>query len=271
MGLLPNYFFKDKLGLIVQRRWIPALITLMIISILGIISTYNIKPVYEAKTKLKFKNINYNSFLKDLVSEETKVFSETEQANFVRTEVELIRSVPLIKKTISDLQLTNKQGELITVQQFQKQLQVKQIETTDIVEISYKDSDSKIVAQVVNTLITNYIDNNIFAKRKELALSKDFLNNQLSKTEATLKQVEESIVKIKEDHQIFAPQEAATHLAQTLEEVSRKIITNRSEIAKLKSQSRLITSKLRMNSDNVLIAVTFNQSLAVQNLTQQLQ
>ncbi len=271
MGLLPNYSFKDRLGLIVQRRWIPALITLMIISILGIIATYNIKPVYEAKTKLKFKNINYNSFLKDLASEETTVFSETEQANFVRTEVELIRSVPLIKKTISDLQLTNKQGELITFQQFQKQLQVKQIETTDIVEISYKDSDSKIVAQVVNTLITNYIDNNIFAKRKELALSKDFLNDRLSKTEATLKQVEESIVKIKEEHQIFAPQEAATHLAQTLEEVSRKIITNRSEIAKLKSQSRLITSKLGMNSDNALITVTFNQSLAVQNLTQQLQ
>ena len=271
MGLLPNYSCKDRLGLIVQRRWIPALITLMIISILGIISTYNIKPVYEAKTKLKFKNINYNSFLKDLAPEETKVFTETEQANFVRTEVELIRSVPSIKKTISDLQLTNNQGEFITVQEFQEQLQVKQIETTDIVEISYKDSDSKIVAQVVNTLITNYIDNNIFIDRKELALSKDFLNNQLSQVEATLKQVEESIVEIKEDNQIFAPQEAAINLNQTLEELSRKIIANRSESTKLKSQSRFITSKLGMNSDKALITVAVNQSLAVQNLTQQLQ
>ncbi len=271
MGLLPNYSFKTKLGLIIKRRWIPAFITLIIFSVLGIIAANNIKPIYEAKTNFKFKKINYNYFLNNLFSDETTVFSGADQANFIISELEIIRSLPLIKKTISDLQLTNNRGGLISAEQFRKKLQVKQIATTGIVEISYKDSDSKIVEQVVNTLITNYIDNNISTINKELALSKDFLNNQLSKTKATLKQVEESIVKIKEKHQIFAPQETAINLALTLEEVSKKIITNRSEIAKLKSQSKFITSKLGMNSDKALIAVAVNQSLAVQNLTQQLQ
>ena len=271
MGILPNYSFKTKLGLIIKRHWIPAFITLIIFSVLGIIAANNIKPIYEAQTKLKFKKNNYNYFFNNLFPDETTAFSGSDQASSITSELEIIRSLPLIKKTISDLQLTNNRGELISAEQFRKKLQVKQIATTGIVEISYKDSDSKIVEQVVNTLITNYIDNNISTINKELALSKDFLNDQLSKTKATLKQIEESIVKIKEKHQIFAPQETAINLALTLEEVSKKIITNRSEIAKLKSQSKFITSKLGMNSDEALIAVAVNQSLAVQNLTQQLQ
>ena len=60
MGLLPDYSLKDKLWLILMRRWIPALTILIIISILGIVATYKITPIYEAKTKLKFKNVNYN-------------------------------------------------------------------------------------------------------------------------------------------------------------------------------------------------------------------
>ena len=271
MGLLPSYSSKDKLWLIVKRRWIPALIMLIIISLTGIVITYYIKPVYEAKTKLKFKNINYDALLKNISAKETKLFTLKDQANFVSTEVEILRSIPLLQKTISDLQLTNNQGELITLEQFQKQLHIQQIEPTDIVEISYKDSDNKTAMQVVNTLITNYIDNNILINRTELDINKNLLNNQLQKVEATLEQVEKSIVDIKENNQILAPQEEAINLTQTLEEVSRQIIAHRSELAKLRSQSKFITNKLGMNSDKALISVAVNRSLTVQNLAQQLQ
>ena len=271
MGLLPSYSIKDKSWLIVKRRWTPALIILIIISFLGIIITYNIKPVYTAKTKLKFKNINYNALLKNISSEETKLFTLKDQASFVSTEVEVLRSIPLLQKTISELQLTNNQGQLITIEQFRKQLNVQKIDPTDIVEISYQDSNTKTAMQVVNTLIANYLDRDILISRIELDANKDFLNNQLEKIEATLEQAEESIVKIKEEQQIITPQGSAINLSQTLEEVSRQIIANRSEIAKLKSQSQYIANKLGMNSDKALISVAVNQSLIVQNLTQQIQ
>ena len=271
MGLLPDYSLKDKLWLILMRRWIPALTILIIVSILGIVATYKITPIYLAITKLKFKNINYNFFLNDFDEDETNLFPKVEQGDFIRTEVEVLRSIPLIQKTIAELQLKNKQGELITVEQFQRQLQIQQIETTNVVEISYKDSNRKDAAQVVQTLITNYLENNQFSELQELAIRKDFLNNNLPKAEATLKQIEESILEIKENNQIIAPQETAINLTRTLAEVSRQIILNRSEIAKLKSKAKFITNKLGMDTEQALISVKVNSSLAVQNLTQQIQ
>ena len=268
MGLLPSYSLHDKLWLSVIRRWKPALIILIIISMIGIITTYNIKSVYEAKTKLKFKNINFDSLSTDLAPEETTLLPEEEQTNFVGTEVEVIGSIPLIEKTISELQLQNKQGELLSLKQFRKQLQSKQVDTTEIIEISYRDPDQKIAAQVVNTLITKYIENNKFADLEELSSSKNFVNNQLSKTKENLEKVEKSIAQIKEENQILAPQAAAIDLTKTLEEISRKIIINRSEIANLQSKSRFLTNKLGMNSDKALVTVKVNQSLAVKNLTQ---
>ena len=271
MGLLPDYSIKDKLWLILMRRWIPALTILIIISILGIVAAYKITPIYEAKTKLKFKNVSYNFFLKDLDTDETSLSPRVEQADFVSTEVEVLSSVPLIQKTITELQLQNKQGELTTIQQFQQQLQVKQIENTSIVKISYQDSNRKIAAQVVKTLITNYLEHNQFSQSQELAVSKDFFNTQIPQAEATLKQIEESIVKLKENNQIIAPQETAINLTRTLAEVSRQIILNRSEIAKLKSKAKFITDKLGMSADQALISIKVNNSLAIQNLTQQIQ
>lgn len=271
MGLIPDYSIKDKLWLIIMQRWIPALVILIIVFLSLIVTGYNLTAKYEARTKLKFKNISFNSLLKDLNSENTSLIPEIEQANFVSTEVEILNSLPLLNNIISELQLKNNQGDLISIEQFKKQLKVKQIGTTNIVEVAYQNSDSQIAAQVVNTLVTNYIDNHISSQQTELTLEQDFFSEQLSQAEANLKEVEQSIVKIKEDTQIIAPQEAAISLTKTLEDVNRQIILNRSEIAKLKSKTRFLTEKLGMNSDKALLTVKVNQSLVVQNLAQQIQ
>ena len=271
MGLLPDYSIKDKLWLIIMRRWIPAFIILIIVFTSAIVTTYNLQLKYQAKIKLRFKNINFNSLLKDLKSEPTTLLSETEQINFVSTELEVLRSLPLLQETIAELQLQDKQGELISVEQFKTNLQIQQIGTTDLVEISYQDSDKKIAAQVVDSIVTNYIDNNTATNRSELTVGQDFFRSQLSEAEATLKELEQSIIKIKEDAQILDPQEAATGLTKTLAEVNRQIIINRSEIAKLKSKTRFLADKLGMSSDQALLTVKVNQSLVVQNLSQQLQ
>ena len=271
MGLLPDYSLKDKLWLIIMRRWIPALIILIIVFISVIVTGYNLKPKYKSRTKLKFKNINFNSLLKNLDFEDINLLPTIEQTNFVSTEVEVLLSLPLLKETIFELQLQNQQGELISIEEFKKQLEVEQIGNTDIVEISYQDSDSKIAAQVVNSLVTNYIENHLATQQTELTLGKDFFSDQLSQAEANLQAVEQSIVKIKEDAQIIAPQEVGISLTKTLADVSRQIIINRSEIAKLKSKIQFLTDKLGMSSDKALLTVKVNQSLVVRNLTQQLQ
>ncbi|ELS05514.1 capsular exopolysaccharide biosynthesis protein [Xenococcus sp. PCC 7305] len=271
MGLLPDYSVKDKLWLVVMRRWKPALIVFITISIAGIVATHNLKPIYEAKTQLKFKNTNFNSLLKETTSTNTDLVPGKEQEDSVITELELLRSLPLIQKTISELQLKNKQGELLTPEQLQEKLQVKQLDNTEIIEVSYQASQQKVAAQVVKSLVDNYINQNISNDLAELASSKDFLNNQLDETEDALAQIEQSILKIKEDSQIIELQAAAVSLTQTLEEISKQIILNRSELAKLKNESQFIAGKLRMNSEQALMTVKVNQSLAVQNLTEQLQ
>ena len=256
--------------LIIKRRFFPAFGVFLFVFILGTVTTILKKPTYEARASLKLRKINPSSSLTDLSKEIGDISSLGLKSNPLSTQVEVIRSQPLIEKTISDLKLQDKQGKTLKVSQILKALQVKAVTATDILEISYQDSDPKLAAQMVNTLVDNYIEYNTRVNRSEAILAREFLQKQLPTTEATLEQLEASILKIQEENQIISLEEESASIANSLQAIRQSIDETRSQLASSTSQAEFISNQLGMNSEKALVTTAFNQSSAVEQSLQQL-
>ncbi|MGK7892412.1 MAG: GumC family protein [Xenococcus sp. (in: cyanobacteria)] len=257
--------------LIFKKRFPLALGIFLFVVILGAVLTSFQEPRYKAIAKLKLRDINPSSSLTDLSKEIGVLSSLTQDSSPITTEAEVIRSRPIIEQTIEDLQLKDSEGQALKVENFLLSLTVREVNSTDILQISYQDSDPKRAAKVVNTLVDNYINNSTQVNRSEAVLARKFLQQQLPTTEATLEQLEESILKIQEENQIISLQEESAAIAISLQQIRQNIADTRSQLANSNSQSNFISSQLGMTSQQALIATAVNQSANVQQSTEQLQ
>src|ERR687886_717163 len=95
-----------KYWLILRRRWLPASSVFVLIVILATTLAFLKKPTYSAQGVLLFKKKNTTS---GLVTEAGEKIGQLESLNALDTpldtEAEVVRSIPLIQKTIAALNL----------------------------------------------------------------------------------------------------------------------------------------------------------------------
>ncbi|WP_313889942.1 MULTISPECIES: GumC family protein [Nostoc] len=188
----------DKYWQVLKRRFVPALNIFLPVFLISLIaSNFLQKPFYIAEGKLRFHRINPTSTLTGLGTEIGKLepVSKDNATNPLDTEAEVIRSLPVIQKTIKKLKLSNSKGLPLKPKDFLKKLTVNAISKTDILKISYKDSDPERAAQVVNTLMDIYLEQNLFSLRAETAAARNFIERQLPNTELIVRQAEAELAK----------------------------------------------------------------------------
>ncbi|HCF26337.1 MAG TPA: lipopolysaccharide biosynthesis protein, partial [Cyanobacteria bacterium UBA11049] len=175
----------QRYWLILKRHWLPASAVFGSVFALTAISLLFQKPIYEAQGKLLFRKTSPTPSLTGMGKEIGELNTLQDKNSPVDTEAEVIRSVPIIQKTISRLELRDKSGNLIKAKQLVRNLSVNEITKTDILQVSYKDTDPKQAAAIVNTLMAAYLENNLLANRAEAVAAREFLQKQLPQAQAS--------------------------------------------------------------------------------------
>ncbi|MEM6613411.1 MAG: polysaccharide biosynthesis tyrosine autokinase [Cyanobacteria bacterium P01_C01_bin.72] len=263
----------DQYWQILKRRWFPGTVVFLTVLTLGVVINTLKKSIYEADAKLKFKGSTVNSSLTE-VSKELGTFSPiADKVNPIDTEAEVLRSVPLVKKTINDpeLQLKNEDGERLSVNDFLKKLKVGSIPATDILEVSYISKDPEEAAKVVNTLVKNYLENNLVVNRAEAVSAKEFLEEQLPKVQESLRETETAIRELKENNDFVAPDEDTRALIEGLRELQAEISKARGEMANANSQANYIRDKLGLTAEQAVVLTTVSQAPEVRETVSKLQ
>lgn len=163
---------------ILKRRWLPALAVFASVIALVSYSVLKEKPIYEAEGKLLFKKTTPGSALTELGKEIGQLTPAAEQSNPLTTEIELIRSLENVEKTINRLQLKDETNNHLKTKDFFKKLTVATIRGADILTVSYKDQNPKIAADVVKTMMIFYIDNNQKVNRLEAVSVRQFIEKK---------------------------------------------------------------------------------------------
>ena len=257
--------------LILKRRWLPA--SAVFVSVFTFTALYLLmqKPVYQAEGKLSFKKTNTTSSITGLGKEIGDLEPVANQSNPMNTEIEVIRSVPMLQKTITQLQLKDETGDPLKIKQFLKQLSVLNTRGADTLTVSYKDNDPETAAAVVNTLIALYIENNQIVNRAEAVSAREFIEKQLPNAEASVRQTEAELRKFKEQNKVVALKEEATEAVKVIAELEAKIAQVRSEFADANAQSQVFQNELRMNPQQALTLTALSQSPVIQEALKEYQ
>jgi capsular exopolysaccharide synthesis family protein len=249
---------------VLKRRWLPASIVVASVFGLAVLWTYTRKPVYESQGKLVFTKKDASSSLAGLSDKLGDISGLTGTSNPVETEAEIIRSHPIVTKVINSLDLKDSGGEKLDSEAFVKNLSLKALRGTDIMQVSYKSTNPQESAKVVNALLKDYLATNIQNNRAEATLAREFLGKQLPEVEKQVTAAEGKLRRFKEQNQVVALDIESKVSLESLGKLDEALVTSQGQLALAESRSRTLQQQMRLGTQQALDVTALSQSPGVQ-------
>ncbi len=239
------------------------LITVFLATILALLS----EKKYAAYGELKFTKENATSAL---IAESGEKLGKLETLKStstpVDTEAEVIKSAPVIEEVIQQVDLVTKEGEPINYEDFLKNLNVNNVPGTDILSINYQSADKEEAKIIVNTIIKVYLEKNIAVNRTQAQAAREFITQQLPKTEAKLQTAETQLKAFKEQNNIVNLDVETELAAKKIGLIDEQTDSVEVKLKKVNSQIDEIQQKLNIKSGEAIALNTINDSPAVQQV-----
>ncbi len=263
----------DKYWQVLKRRWVPGLAVFFPVFLLSMLSSSMKKPTYVAEGKLLFQRTNATSSLTGLGTEIGKLESvgQDNTSSPLQTEAEVIRSVPVVQKTIRILNLKDGNGALLDYEDFLERLTVSDIKKTDVLTVSYKDSEPEKAAKVVNTLMTAYLEHNVSSRRKAAKSARKFIEQQLPQAEEVVSKAEAELARFKEKNRVYALQEEASKSIEVLSNLQNQIGDIQTKMADISARSQNIREQLDVSPQDAININSLNQNSGVQDILKEVQ
>jgi capsular exopolysaccharide synthesis family protein len=259
-----------KFWLILKRRWLPAAAVFSCVAAGATVLASLQQPEYAASGKLLFKKTNQTS-LTGLNEQIGELDSLAGKSNPLSTEIEIIRSVPFLQKTITALDLKNEKGDPLKPQVLANKIALKNIPLTDVLQLSYESTDPEEAAAVVNKIMSLYIENNVTTNRAEAVAAGEFIAKQLPRTEATVRQAEVALRQFKEQNQVVALDEEAKSAVAVIKQLDGEITDAQAGLADANARSAMLQKQVGMNSREAIATSSLNESEGVQKVLAEFQ
>ena len=261
----------QKYWLVLQRRWIPATGIFGLSVILASLATLLLKPAYKAETTLLIK-ANHTSSLTGLGESIGKLDTLGGiTSNPLDTQVKIVASVPFMEETISSLHLKDGHGKKLKIRDFSKKLKVEGSKGTDILQITYTDSDPQLAATIVNKLSDIYIRNNIQSNRAEAVSARKFIVEQLPGTETSVRAAESELRKFKEQNKIIVLPEESSAAVKTISKIEGDIAEAQAQLVDITGRSQKLLAQVKVDSQQAIDFTSLSQAPGVQTVLTQLQ
>lgn len=256
----------QQYSLILKNRW--SIITVVATTVFGLSALIALKqkPIYEAQGKLLFSKTDRVSSLTSPATQIGELSGVTQQSSPLDTEAEIIRSHPIVEKTITNLQLVNQKGKPLKIAEFLNQLKVKSVRGTDILEVAYSSSNPKEAATVVNVLMKYYLENNIKINQAQATAAKKFLSKQLPEVEGRVARAEAILRLFKEENRVVSLDSEATTGVARLTQLSDQITQAQSNLVDVETRLQLLQRQLKLNSQQAVDMGNLSQSKIVQSV-----
>jgi len=239
-------FDLTQLVVVLKRRYSPALIGFVSVLLGAILYLIFTPRLYRASALISLENRQESvSELGRNLSNITGSIEYSPLANQTR----LIKSIPILETALDNL--IQEQGqELIQVQDMtpqimRSQLEVRVIPNTNILEVSYANSDPKFATLILNEIIDAVIQKNTDRIRSEASSVRQFLEQEVSEQKKALREIETSENRYREQKGIVALDNQTTNLVNRLNNLETQ---EQDLLAQIKEQqSRVNTLKKLAN------------------------
>ena len=211
--------------------------------------TFLQRPVYRATTKALIEReaprvVNFQEIGP----------ADSDSSEFFQTQVQIIRSRPVVQRVIASLGLTDKKAELAEavdpVDAFLKNVSVEPIRNTRLVEIDVDDHDPKLAADIANTLASTYVSQNLELKFNAARDALTWLTNQVGDLKSKVNDSELALQKYREQAGLVSAEEKQNLAARKLTEFNSGYIDAKAK--RLEMETRLTELRKGANQPGLL-------------------
>jgi capsular exopolysaccharide synthesis family protein len=256
---------------VAKRRWKPAAGVFAATVVLAGSASSLQQPTYSASGKVLLRS-NRLPALTGLGGEEVgRVSNLTMQSNPVRTEAENVVSRPVLQATIDKLKLKDSQGKPLNPEDLAARIKVRDVAAADVLRVSYDDSDPKRASDTVNQLLQEYVKSNILLNRSEAAAAREFITEQLPKTESNVRQADLALRAFKERYGVADLKNEQDLLTSTLTEIEKEMTQAKTQLSEADTQFSTLRQQLQMEAGQAITLAGLSQSTSVQDALSELQ
>ena len=253
----------EYLRILFKRKWIVIGCFVTIFSVVAIASLKT-TPVYEASgtiainkpdTTLNFQGsttFNLDYYDPSELDTEVKILQSDLLALQVIRELNLDRrpeiadQAPPAPSSSLDLSPDPLQSDPARassmIGSFKSNLRVNLSPNTRIVEVHYRSPDPQMAANVVNTLMQTYVENNFKARFESTMQASDWLSKQLIDLQMKVETSQEKLVRYQKEHEILGADEKQNITMEKLDELNKELTVAESERMDKEAAYRLVES-----------------------------
>ena len=237
---------------LVRRRWMWITLSLVIGSLGTTAMMLSLTPMYEAETTVLVSNQQIpEEFVRSTVSGMDSLSNINAMAGEILSYNSLSRLIDeydLYHEELESLEL----GEVIAEMRENIRIRPGQnvgpprrgAQNTSIFRIEYVSQDPQAAADVANELAAGFIDSSIRRRNQQARTTTEFMERELSRAEAELRDVKAMITQFQQEHRGEMPRDQETILRklERLEThrqgLNEQILAEEERLAELRSQAR---------------------------------
>ncbi len=251
----------DSIRVLQKRKWVVIVCLVSIFSVVAIASL-KMTPVYEAGGTIEINKPDASLNFQNSASFSLDYFDPTE----LETDIKILQSDLLALQVIQELHLdrgpefaaqappapsndlapdplqTDPSHAAAMVGSFKGSLRVALVPNTRIIEVHYRSPDPQKAANVVNTLMQTYVENNFKARFDSTMQASDWLQRQLVDLQMKVEASQEKLVRYQKEHEILGIDEKQNITMAKLDELNKELTVAESERMDKEALYRLVES-----------------------------
>lgn len=251
----------ESIRILLKRKWVILACLVVIFSVVAIASL-KMTPVYEAGGTIEINKPDATLNFQNSASFSLDYYDPTE----LETELKILQSDLLATQVIRELNL-DRRPEFASqaastpssiesldplqsdpakiaamVGGFKGNLRVALSPNTRIIEVHYRSADPQTAANVVNTLMQTYVENNFKGRFESTMQASDWLSKQLVDLEMKVETSQEKLVKYQKEHEILGTDEKQNIITEKLDELNKQLTAAESDRMDKEALYRLVES-----------------------------
>ncbi len=191
---------REYIMILWQKKWL--IITFMIFAIFAsYFITSQMQRIYQTSTMLIVQSENGPE---NLFSEQLSFGGQNDK--LINTYSQIFTSRQILEKVITEVGLVNEENEFISAGNLKQNISIQSEQNTDLITVQVNYNDPEKAVEIADSVVKNMQKEIKELNQASLKGAADFIETQLSSTKMRLSELENQLLKYREENSLLMPE-----------------------------------------------------------------
>ncbi len=183
------------------------------------------------------------------------------------TQIRVISSPQVMESVVQEIK---KKYPEVNYYSLMRNMTISKVGTSDILQISYKDTNAEKITFILKQIAKGYVDYSIAQQKGSVGQGLQFVDNQLGKLRIRVDKLQGELQQFRQSNNLIEPEGQGQYVSGQLNAIVQQRMDTRSRFGEAQSTYKSLLGQLRMEPETALALTALNESPRYQQLLTQL-